>query len=250
MAQLTPSLPHTMVVPASTLILASAALVFTTTVLLLAIIALRLQAILPPNRAPPKARTRSDASHLMIVLGSGGHTAEMIAMLATLDTASYTQRTYIVSSGDGFSARKAKELEEELDTRREIAKREAEFSYTIITVPRARRIHQPLYTTPITVLQCLFSCLRLLCAKGYPDVIVTNGPATGCIVVVASVILRFLDLNGANSRNTMRTVYAESFARVKTLSLTGWLLQNVVDRFGVQWPDLAASRREYWGILV
>ena len=43
-----------------------------------------------------------------------------------------------------------------------------------------------------------------------------------------------------------------SFARVKTLSLSGKLLLRVVDRFLVQWEELegAGGRAEYWGILV
>src|SRR6185437_3439426 len=55
-------------------------------------------------------------AHLLIVLGSGGHTAEMLNILSTSLASlqapfNFTCRTYIVSSGDSFSAQKAHEFE-------------------------------------------------------------------------------------------------------------------------------------------
>lgn len=49
-----------------------------------------------------------------------------------------------------------------------------------------------------------------------------------------------------------RTIYVESFARVKSLSLSGRILYLVVDRFLVQWPLLKEkySRAEFKGVLV
>jgi len=241
-----------MAIRTSTLVLVSFSLIFTSTILLASLALIRLQAILPPNRPKPHKRDRGYASHLMVVLGSGGHTAEMIAMLHKLDPSRHAKRTYVVSSGDGFSKGKAVEFEKDLAKPYEgdNGAKGNVGTYTIITVPRARRIHQSLLTTPISALQCMLSCIILLYRGGYPDIIVTNGPATGCIVVFASVFLRFLNIHGAHSGGKMRTIYVESWARVKSLSLTGYLLQGVVDRFGVQWEDLAEGRREYWGILV
>ena len=45
-----------------------------------------------------------------------------------------------------------------------------------------------------------------------------------------------------------KLLYVESFCRVKSLSLTGKLLKPIVDKFIVQWPDLATDRKtEYFG---
>ena len=46
-------------------------------------------------------------------------------------------------------------------------------------------------------------------------------------------------------------VYVESFARVKSLSVTGKLLYLFADRFIVQWPELARAyaKAEYHGLL-
>src|SRR5204862_5169064 len=93
-------------------------------------------------------------THLLIVLGSGGHTAEMLALLRNINIRSYQFRSYIVSSGDEFSAQKATEFEDMLQdvwtskTGQEASKEKFECGrYRVIEVPRARRIHQSLLTT-------------------------------------------------------------------------------------------------------
>jgi len=49
---------------------------------------------------------------LLIVLGSGGHTAEMLRLLDSLNFAKYTHRRYVVSSGDTLSEGKARHFEQ------------------------------------------------------------------------------------------------------------------------------------------
>ncbi|KAL4868809.1 hypothetical protein BDV12DRAFT_169085, partial [Aspergillus spectabilis] len=246
------------------------------------------------NTPVPKWRPQRSPVHLLVVLGSGGHTAEMLSMLRRmqLDPAKYTYRTYVVSSGDNFSASKAAEFESTLT-----GHGAGPESYCIVTVPRARRVHQPYFTAPFTTLQSLWSCLLVLRGlhsdqqqKGlppqlpspYPDLILTNGPATAVCVVLAAKLLRmchnclgFLfparkhshprSMAGARGDRKaplsedvrLRTVFVESWARVKTLSLSGKILLPFADRFLVQWPALEGRRAwpgmrktEYVGPLV
>jgi beta-1,4-N-acetylglucosaminyltransferase len=210
---------------------------------------LRLRSIL--RRSKPAVRSRdSRPTHLLIVLGSGGHTAEMIAMLtrATSDPnqtlrlswEDFTHRTWVVSSGDSISAVRAKEFEEAKSGK----------SYTISTVPRAREIHQSLLSAPISCLKCLWACVGILTQNGCPDIVLCNGPATATILVFTSVLLRLCNWKGCETQGRMRTVYVESWARVKRLSLSGKLLERVVDRFLVQWPQLEGGKREFGGVLV
>ena len=250
---------------------------------------------LSPTR-PPASQAHS--THLLIVLGSGGHTAEMLNMLRRLPLlpVNFTHRTYVVSSGDWFSAVKAKEFE------MEILGRHAEpahvrsdghwgealgESYNIVTVRRARCVHQSLLTTPWSASLCLWDCIRVLtgtrCSRGeldtqrafyeqnpgYPDLILTNGPGTGVCFVLACLILLFCGFGGRSSAGhvqnplsnkpqwphsgQMRTIFIESWARVKTLSLSGKILLPFVDRFLVQWPALqgkGGGKAEYVGTLV
>ncbi|KAK3171166.1 hypothetical protein OEA41_003250 [Lepraria neglecta] len=132
--------------------------------------------LLAIHRTRPPPRKRGKATHLLIVLGSGGHTAEMLSLLADIDPKSYTHRSYVVSSGDDFSSGKAEEFEDDLAAKAtgrgkrfvdDPRKRETRFSrscihgyirrqgYSIHTVPRARRIHQSLLTTPLSSYYCL-----------------------------------------------------------------------------------------------
>ncbi|KAF2673256.1 RCC1/BLIP-II [Microthyrium microscopicum] len=246
---------------------ASILLILLTTLIILTT---RLLLILPPYRGPPLPRKRGSPTHLLVVLGSGGHTAEMLTMLGGLDTKAYTHRTYIVSAGDPISATKAAAFETTLVQRALQSNPKAsagelralQGTYTIATVPRARKVHQSFLTAPYTCLLTLLATLRLLhapplvepgkqgSAPGAPDLILTNGPATSAIVVYASLLLRFL---GARGHVDTRIIYVESFARIESLSLTARCLGWAVDRLIVQWGELAGKmggKAEYGGLLV
>ncbi|EMF08516.1 glycosyltransferase family 1 protein [Sphaerulina musiva SO2202] len=248
----------------------------------------RLLTILNPARPKPFRPSRRHAqepTHLLIVLGSGGHTAEMLAMLERsmtepdhslrLDLNDFRHRTWIVSSGDALSAERARDFErrvDELYEQRVSSNSVSESSasstswseggrgtFDIQTVPRAREIHQSLLTAPASCLRCFVACVMVLSQYtggpgelDFPDLILVNGPATGTIVVLASLVLRFFEVWGCNWKGKMRTIYVESWARVKRLSLSGRLLESVVDRFLVQWPQLErpGGRAEFVGVLV
>ncbi|KAG7004644.1 hypothetical protein G7Y79_00024g055940 [Physcia stellaris] len=191
---------------------------FQTTLLITALILslisfyLRLLHTLPGlNPHPtPFPRHRGTPTHLLIVLGSGGHTAEMFSLLHSLDPYSYSHRSYLISSDDDFSALKAVEFETGLAERS--GKGEAAIgTYSLHTVPRARRIHQSLLSTPLSALHCLVSCLRLLRTPptAAPDLILLNGPGTAVIVVFASLLLRFFGLGGGRRAGGGRGVEGE-----------------------------------------
>lgn len=191
----------------------------------------------------------------------------MLAILRTLDASSYTHRTYVVSEGDGFSAGKARDFEASLAMSRrandqhsvETPLPQANSGYDIRVVPRARRIHQPLSTTPLSAIRCLAACFHILrspthltktVTPWYPDLVLTNGPGTAVCVVLACMLLRYFDAPGTQGK--MRTIYIESWARVKSLSLSGKILLRCVDRFLVQWESLSGvgGRGEFLGVLV
>ncbi|CRG85345.1 UDP-N-acetylglucosamine transferase subunit alg14 [Talaromyces islandicus] len=171
----------------------------------------------------PKTRRKQGPAHLLVVLGSGGHTAEMLSMLRRmpLDPTTYTFRTYIVTSGDAFSASKAVEFESALENQYNVKARDhgndnsgpvrvvGVESFDIVTVPRARRVHQSFLTAPLSTLQCFWACIQVLCgthpdqrpnlhgtASPYPDLILTNGPATA--VGLGAVVSEKFAAEGAN----------------------------------------------------
>ncbi|CAG8972417.1 hypothetical protein HYALB_00001105 [Hymenoscyphus albidus] len=227
---------------------------------------LRILYILPSKRIShqkPRAKSRRNGAshmgkHMVIVLGSGGHTAEMMSLMRDFDPRKYKHRTYIMSSGDGFSSSKAFDIETRIQTNHadppSKVTNAGEYSpvtgtWDVKLVPRARKIHQPLYTTPFSALWCLLGCFKALnetarysrVTEGqFPDVIVTNGPATAVIFILAATILKFFAVAPVWS---MKIIYVESWARVKTLSLSGKILlkTGLCERFFVQWEKLALA---------
>lgn len=181
----------------------------------------------------------------------------MADLLRDINPKRYKHRTYIMSSGDDISLSKAEQVESTIQKKfcnRSTPSRPGELdkvtgTWDVRIVPRARQIHQPLYSTPLSSLRCLVGCILALrdiantstvAAFEYPDVIVTNGPATAVILVMAGLMLKFL---GAAPVWKMKSVYVESFARIHTLSLSGKILlrMGACDIFLVQWPGLAKS---------
>lgn len=123
----------------------------------------------------------------------------------------------------------------------------AQGSYEVIKLPRARRVHQSLLSTPPTFLLSLgsavyhISVVPALKHERLADVLILNGPGTCVSVVIAVWFSRvrrvfLITQNGANSPeqffgfDSPRIIYVESFARVKTLSLSGKILRRLVDQ--------------------
>jgi beta-1,4-N-acetylglucosaminyltransferase len=72
---------------------------------------LRLLWILPGIHTQAPSPRKSSA-RLLVVLGSGGHTAEILRLLESLDFRNrYSWRVYVASSGDTLSEGKAREFE-------------------------------------------------------------------------------------------------------------------------------------------
>lgn len=173
----------------------------------------------------------------MILLGSGGHTGEMIRMLGDVDL-SKCYRTWLVSSGDTTSLLKAQKYEERTLSLADKTQ--------YLELARARRVGEPLVLSVISTAKSLLSVASQIRKVALPDVLLVNGPGTCIPVAYLLFALKVLGLC-----NT-RIVYIESLARVKQLSLSGRLIQPISDRFLVQWRPLADmyDRAEYYGILI
>lgn len=214
-----------------------------------AIIARIFVTVVALRRSVPRRRDRTESCHFAVFLGSGGHSSEALSLVSALDFSRYTPRTYLVSEGDSLSAQKAIALE---GLKAASAKSPAKGGYQILTIPRARRVHQNILTVPFTTLRSLLAAVYhvtfapQLSGESAFDVLLLNGPGTCVVLCLAAYINRFLGLSSP------RLVYIETFARVRELSLTGKLLRPIVDRFVVQWPDLLqdGGRGECYGWLV
>ncbi|XP_035904385.1 UDP-N-acetylglucosamine transferase subunit ALG14 homolog [Anopheles stephensi] len=174
-------------------------------------------AVVPPRSTP--ART-------MVVMGSGGHTAEMLRIVERLDGERYAPRQYVIASTDKNSV--VKVLESEIHRQPDPEKQ----TYEIITIPRSRAVHQSYVSSIATTVLALINCVPLV-LKARPELILTNGPGTCVPVCLVAFLARLLFIN-----TKCRIVFIESFCRVRSLSLSGRILLYIVDMFVVQWPEL------------
>lgn len=186
--------------------------------LLACIALLRIFVLARQQTSYPEAR--ASPCRTVIVLGSGGHTAEMLRLLSGLSLSHYSPRAYIVADSDAMSAEKAREFESSRGQRAEVR-----------TVPRARRVLQS-YASSVPTTLLAFTRSLPLAWKLRPELLLCNGPGTCLPLCLAVYLLRVLGLSSA------RVVYVESVCRVEQLSLTGRLLYRTADRLVVQWPQL------------
>ncbi|PHH73864.1 hypothetical protein CDD82_5231 [Ophiocordyceps australis] len=187
--------------------------------------------------------------YYVFVLGSGGHTKEMLMMMddGFCDFANLHRR-YLVSSGDATSLHQLHDYEAQLTQLCRVAGTRPG-SFDVRLVARARRVYQPLWTTPWTALRSFLDILPVLLSSPdnyapnrphYPTQIFANGPATALFVALAAHVLKVLWLVPQNS---MRFIYIESWARISSLSLTGKILYYacLADVFYVQHAPVAAA---------
>ncbi|KAF8142942.1 oligosaccharide biosynthesis protein Alg14-like protein, partial [Mycena galopus ATCC 62051] len=119
--------------------------------------------------------------------------------------------------------------------------------YTILTILRARYVHQRLITTPPTALRSLLMCFYHVTFahihSSFADILILNGPGT-CFVLCITVYV-----NKFQSLATPRVIHIESFSRVESLSLSG---NCSIHLFIVRWPQLQAKVKgaEFHGLLV
>lgn len=212
--------------------------------------------IIEKSQAAFNSKARSDLSKLdaasyLFVLGSGGHTTEMMSLIKLSQKPySHTHRRYLMTVGDPYSLKQAKTLEANM------AKRYPNGSAgtsDMIAVTRARSVHQSYTSSVFTSLQSFAEIVGALTtipslrvgqphAEAFrsPHVIVTNGPGTGFIVGLVAFLLKVLRVV---PRDRLKVVFVETWARTHSLGLTGKLfnLTQIADVFVVQSEVLAKA---------
>ncbi|XP_054723086.1 UDP-N-acetylglucosamine transferase subunit ALG14 homolog isoform X1 [Uloborus diversus] len=170
------------------------------------------QRIHKPMKIMPRAN--SNPAKLMVVLGSGGHTFEMLHLLKHIGP-KFRPRIYIIADSDILSEKKVLSLETMPVTD----------AYTIEKIPRSREVGQSWISSVMTTFVSFLKCLQLV-FKHKPDAVL--------------------------GVKHIKIIYVESICRVKTMSLSGKILYPIADYFLVQWPQLKEKypRSRYLGKLM
>ncbi|KDD75660.1 Alg14-like oligosaccharide biosynthesis protein [Helicosporidium sp. ATCC 50920] len=213
----------------------------------------------------------------MIVLGSGGHTAEMLKLLPKFNLHIYRPRSYVVAATDRLSADKARALEALIaqsevaddgqaaaassqDSKQVRAPRRAMHpklpldappspspAFDVRVIPRSREVGQGIASSALSSARALVATIPMV-LRARPDLVLVNGPGTCVPICLAALLIRVLGLGRG------RIVYVESIARVTRLSLTGKILYHcrLASLFFVQWDELLVRypRATYAGRLM
>lgn len=186
-------------------------------------------------------------ANVMVLFGSGGHSAEMLMLIQNaklakkLEDDRINRLTCVLSEDDSLT-------EDKLE--REFAKSKGRTKLQTLRLRRARRVGQSYLTSIWTTLTGIFSSIRLIVDQE-PHLCLTNGPA---ISVIVSAAIRILQLATLGRKYNCEIIFIESFCRTRTLSLAGRLIYHLrlANKFFVQWPSLVKSypRCLYKGIIV
>ncbi|XP_074333614.1 UDP-N-acetylglucosamine transferase subunit ALG14-like isoform X2 [Apium graveolens] len=206
-------------------------------------VVLRIFYVIYCSSKPIQTKSTKPVSTL-IILGSGGHTAEMLNLLSVLQADRFYPRYYIAAATDNMSLQKASVFENQLADK--IGGRMGE-NAQFMQIYRSREVGQSYVTSIGTTIFAVAHAL-LLMMKIKPQVILCNGPGT-CIPLCA--IAFFFKVLGIRWSSIF---YVESIARVKRLSLSGIILYklHMADQLFVQWPQLQRKypRAHYVGRLM
>ncbi|KAL2666542.1 hypothetical protein AAZV13_01G015200 [Glycine max] len=150
--------------------------VFSSAVFVVSLILVRLLYVLYCSSKPLSKRASKPFSTL-IILGSGGHTAEMLNLLAVLQKGRFNPRFYIAAATDNMSLQKAQLLENSLAA--ENATRVTDTAQ-FMKIYRSREVGQSYITSVWTTFVAMVHALWLM-IKIRPEVV-------PCISFFASII--------------------------------------------------------------
>lgn len=141
----------------------------------------------------------------LVVLGEGGHTKELLALIDLLGDG--YEYGYLVIHDDKVSENKIK----------------IPGPVFRVVRPRYKKLH--LFKDILNTLRCFWES-SLVLWRFRPEVVLSSGPA---VAVPVSVLSRL---------STIRVVFIETGSRVESLSLTGKIIYRFAHLFFVQWPGL------------
>lgn len=159
----------------------------------------------------------------LIVIGSGGHTAEMLRLMNEINKLKFTPRQYILADTDTTSHIQVESNERGTD-------------WYIANIPRSRHVNQSYFSSIGSTIYSVVMTIPVVISFK-PDLVLCNGPGTCvpvCFVAFMMKLFHYADTS---------IIFVESFCRVRTLSLTGKLMLFFANLIIVQWPELKQKYR-------
>ncbi|XP_043268481.1 UDP-N-acetylglucosamine transferase subunit ALG14 homolog [Venturia canescens] len=178
------------------------------------------------NKNGEKKKGNSKYVKTLVILGSGGHTTEILEIVKNLNFERYRPRIYVYASSDNISSSKINELE--TNTK----------DFETIKISRSREVGQSYVTSVWTTIISFKDSVQVVW-RVKPDLILCNGPGTCVPICVAAFLMKLMFLCSTT------IIFVESFCRVKTYSLSGKILCYIANHVIVQWPQLCKSTKNH-----
>jgi beta-1,4-N-acetylglucosaminyltransferase len=195
---------------------------------------------------PTTTKKKKPPLRTLVILGSGGHTTELLTMTRKLSSGYYDPIFYCKASTDTTSLDRLLTFvaapavaggrgKGRTDDGRQDAKNNNGDVPVVYDIPRSREVGQSYLSSVLTTARAFGASLALV-GRLAPDVILCNGPGTCIPICLAAFLFRLFGLRHSN------IVFVESFCRVQSLSLTGKILYyTIADVFLVHWTQLHAK---------
>ncbi len=142
---------------------------------------------------------------LLIVLGSGGHTAQMLRLVKLLGKE--FEYEYVIAKDDPLSEKKIG------------------IPGKVWRITRPRSFDTPTWKAILNTLLAFFEAIKIL-SKSDSVAVISAGPG---IAVPISYVAKLFG---------KKVIFLESWSRVWSPSRTGKLIYPISDLFFVQWPEL------------
>jgi UDP-N-acetylglucosamine:LPS N-acetylglucosamine transferase len=142
---------------------------------------------------------------LMVVLGGGGHTEQMLKLVNMLGKK--FEYIYVITNDD------------------KVSKKRIEIEGKIYEVKKAVMPYRSILTIPFTMAINFFQSF-LLYLRERPNAIISSGPGTAITISFIGKIFR------------SKVIFIESWSRVKNPSGSGKIIYKFADLFFVQWETL------------
>ncbi|CAD7923567.1 unnamed protein product [Amoebophrya sp. A120] len=234
---------------------------------------------LPPSKTNRAKSGGKDKVDCVAVLGSGGHTSELLQLVDGFDPTLF-QFHFIATSSDPYCVKlltrhgftvvqdginergNNKGIDGKRKDKPEVDEQQINADPTSTTkklvhlyrIRRSRQVGEgwvsSAWNTFASSLQCLWLWYKVPVFR-QSHLLLVNGPGVCIPVVFSALFFEMLGLHNckgatANSKATqqqhLRLIFVESFARTQSISLTGRILRPVCDRFIVQWMNLATRK--------
>jgi len=187
----------------------------------------------------PFANTTAKPLKTLIVLGSGGHTTEMLDLMKNLNLDRYRPIVFVIATTDTTSLQRVQAYQRPIplhDKNDVVGNRSNTYitsSEQVYRIPRSREVGQSYLSSIFTTFYSFIFAFWLVGFQVKPDLVLVNGPGTCLPIAVSAFFFRIVGM-----KPSAKIIFIESFCRVTSLSLTGKLLYPIADLFAVCWEKL------------